>query len=398
MIIQADSRHIPLSDQSVNCIITSPPYWSLRKYDIPDLIWDGEDGCEHEWGKNLPDKILRGTDTGPRKEVFKDIHLKTGQFCLRCSAWRGQLGLEPTIDLYLKHLLQIMDECKRVLREDGTMWVNLGDSYAGSWGNYWPQTKDGPGRSRERDSWRRKAYEGTEKVRPPTAARDDELRNMGLQSKSLCLIPERFAIEMVNRGWILRSKIIWHKPNCMPASVKDRFTVDFEPVFFFVKSRKYWFEKQYDELSPLTLADKRNDTGRHTQGKIRSKYKIPTGWNTHPGGHNTIDGRYDQPDLPSWYRSKTFVNPKQGRNRRCVWTIPTQPYPESHFATFPEALVEPMIKSGCPVAGTVLDPFCGSGTVLKVSESLQRKAIGIDLGYQELAEKRKKWNQVEMMV
>lgn len=438
MIIQADSRHIPLPNQSVNAIITSPPYWSLRKYDIPDLIWDGNfptissEGCEHEW-INDPVPGEKSGKPGPNAAVgarFEQDAIRRRpptNTCGRCGVWRGQLGLEPTIDLYLKHLLQIMDECKRVLRDDGTMWVNLGDSYASGGGH-------GVEQSFIRDQGKITGKE------PDFPGKASLRKTMG---KSLCLIPERFAIEMINRGWILRNKIIWHKPNCMPASVKDRFTCDFEPVFFFVKSRKYWFEQQYDDLSPLTLADKRNDTGRHTQGKNYSKY--------------FEEG--ESPDKPSWYRGKVFVNPKQGRNKRSVWTIPTQPYPESHFATFPEKLVEPMIKAGCPQfvckkcgkarekivkvtshyskreqahvpnnseskvdstgwkppdieeigltdcgcnagfePGIVLDPFCGSGTVLRVAKRLQRKAIGIDLGYQELSEKRRKWNQVEMTI
>lgn len=433
--MRGDSRYLPLKDKSVNCIITSPPYWSLRKYDIPDLIWDGDEGCEHNFKMELK-KWHSDRGDGPKKEVFDDSFQVNGTkhgFCSKCGAWQGQLGLEPQIDLYLKHLLQIMDECKRVLRDDGTMWVNLGDSYAGSWGNY--GSREGGQRELKEDRFDRPGVTPQDFL-PGTV-------NCGISPKSLCLIPERFAIEMVNRGWILRNKLIWHKPNCMPSSAKDRFTVDFEPIFFFVKSKKYWFEQQYEEN--LGTGHYRKDG---TSGGPESETKFKNMVLGHPG-----------------FRKK-FDNP-QGHNRRCVWTIPTQPYPESHFATFPEALVEPMIKAGCPQfvckkcgkarekiverrqtedelpaisdtrkplhgptysrhrskiqggqslvsgeiqqigltdcgcnagfeGGIVLDPFCGSGTVLKVAEKLQRKGIGIDLGYQELAEKRTKWNQVEL--
>ena len=507
MITRANATHIPLKDESVHCIITSPPYWSLRKYDIPDLIWDGEDKCEHYFQEYVrPDGGGYPTESaqvGNTKNDLQRVYGYKAGFCGRCGAWRGQLGLEPTIDLYLKHLLQIMDECKRVLRDDGTMWVNLGDSYCNDRLTY---KMDGD-------------FSGTDGLyQRKTDAIGGLLpkrSGQGIPTKSLCLIPERFAIEMVNRGWILRNKIIWKKSNCMPSSAKDRFTVDFEDVFFFTKSNDtqywtnertgklvskqplgtkgiegedwewrecpsckkdivgtspdkkiiyhkspvfegckkckgtgqmkysfwsghdYWFEQQYDDLSPLTIADKRNDTGRHTQGKNYSKY---------------FEGD-ESPDKPSWYRGKVFVNPSQGRNRRCVWTISTQPYPESHFATFPEALVEPMIRAGCPQfvckkcrkgrekiikaeggtigrswhdhkedlkqgqradneakgghgykkidkgltdcgcnagfeGGVCLDPFAGSGTVLRVAEQLNRKAIGLDLGYQPLSVKR----------
>jgi site-specific DNA-methyltransferase (cytosine-N4-specific) len=189
MIIKGDSRHLPLEDNSVNCIITSPPYWSLRKYDIPDLIWDGDEECEHRWGDILPDAHVRGLHKGGNqlgflKEGIQETQNKTsGQFCLHCSAWRGQLGLEPTIDLYLKHLLQIMDECKRVLRDDGTMWVNLGDSYGSGSGGYYPH---------EGELGASKAYIKTKGVGMP---------------KCLMLIPERFAIEMVNSNWELRNDL-----------------------------------------------------------------------------------------------------------------------------------------------------------------------------------------------
>lgn len=457
-----DSRYLPLKDKSVNCIITSPPYWSLRKYDIPDLIWDGDEGCEHNFNLSTIE-IPTGTggnwqqaNNGPGLAIGKDqtrfkgdcreankvetVKIQQG-FCLHCSAWRGQLGLEPTIDLYLKHLLQIMDECKRVLRDDGVMFVNMGDSYAGS----------GKGI-------------GTDRTKCKEVYTDDDIcktdwSNTGIPTKSLCLIPYRFAIAMVDRGWILRNFLIWHKPNCMPSSAKDRFTVDFEPVFFFVKSKKYWFEQQLEPLKQVSIA--RYDRGYSEDGKYVDMQAL---------NKPRKNRKYDDTNLGSdgtglRNHSGNSLTKLEGRNRRCVWTIPTAAYSEAHFATFPEALVEPMIKAGCPQfvckkcgkarekilsvqyteagknnnslkrkgnssgqdvgcrpydvrklktvneigltdcgcnaefeSGIVLDPFSGSGTVIKVAESLQGRAIGIDLGYQELQEKRRKWNQVEMII
>lgn len=362
----ADARYLPLQDKSVNCIITSPPYWSLRKYDIPDLIWDGEnvtpsilrgEECKHEWGNRIKGKNYKPGKTatvGSTLSCEKWNPNNQGQFCLHCSAWRGQLGLEPTIDLYLKHLMQIMDECKRVLRDDGTMFVNLGDSYSGS----------GCGTNDYRTE-ASKSIQGIGKNINLYKTGGIAQKIKDIPSKSLCLIPYRFAIEMVNRGWILRNIIIWHKPNCMPASVKDRFTVDFEPVFFFVKNRKYWFEQQYESQTEYT-------TG---------------------GFLNKATSKYGKAGLTSLVDAK--INPR-GRNRRCVWIIPTQPYPEFHFATFPEALVEFMIRAGCPKGGIVLDPLCGSGTTIRVAEKLNRVGIGYDLAYDNLEDKRMRLIQKEM--
>jgi DNA modification methylase len=331
--------------------------------------------------------------------------------------------------------MQIMDECKRVLRDDGTMWVNLGDSYSGS-----GKAGNNP-EYQERHTEFGKPSTHRQRFGIPTNSCD-------IPTKSLCLIPYRFAIKMVDRGWILRNVIIWHKPNSMPSSVKDRFSVDFEYVFFFVKSRKYWFEQQYDGYAESTLSDKRDplDAPRKERGY--------PGQPQH-GGHLLCDSKKGP-----------------GRNRRCVWTIPTQPYPESHFATFPEALIEPMIKAGCPkeicikcgkareavyegtskeafnirvrdvkegrikhtdrVAsqeeienykegvthagegkklkgytdcgcnagfrpGIILDPFCGSGTTMRVAEKLNRVGIGFDLAYGDLQDKRMRLIQKQLL-
>ena len=250
-------------DGYFNCSISSPPYWALRDY---------------------------GVD--------------------------GQLGLEPTFEEYIDKLCTIYDEVKRVLRADGTCWVNLGDTYACSpAGNVHP---------------RKLADGGVFRVNKPKMTFQTPI-------KSLCLIPQRFAIEMVNRGWILRNVIIWHKPNPMPSSAKDRFTVDFEYVYFFVKSKKYWFEPQYErEYSESTKKRWGHliESGEVEYGKTRKKVEPKQ---LEEGRCKYMFSRMD----------KAYFNPL-GRNKRTVWTIPTQPYPEAHFATFPEKLVEPMILSGCP--------------------------------------------------
>ena len=401
-----------LPPESVNCCVCSPPYWGLRDYGIEPVIWDGDKDCKHEWGNKIITLKHKSGETNPGKESwFKDKGAsddKGNCFCIRCGAWRGSLGLEPTFELYIKHLCDIFDEVKRVLRKDGTCWVNLGDSYWGS----------GQGGA---------DYGGREIV--PESNFGHVSRGKNYLNKSLCLIPQRFAIEMVNRGWILRNTLIWHKPNCMPSSAKDRFTVDFEYVFFFTKSNKalfwtnektlecvrksplgtkgiegkdwewrpcpacsnknyfnyrtrdiirkekgcpqfkaskeekeniknkvcprckglkkvkysfwsghdYWFEQQFEEH--LTQESRPNGIVRNRIFNYDSKLNKLRGYKTKHGNKEI-----QQPQ----YHGKDINYGKQGRNKRCVWIIPTQPFPEAHFAVYPEKLIEPMIKAGCP--------------------------------------------------
>lgn len=283
-----------LPSESVDCIVTSPPYWALRDYDV-----------------------------------------------------EGQLGLESTFEEYINKLVHIFDEVKRVLKKTGTCWVNLGDTYSAS---------GGAGNQYDFIHGSGKHKTGTEGMKKYGGHNVSNLK-----PKSLCLIPYRFAIEMCNHGWILRNVLIWHKPNCMPSSADDRFTVDFEPLFFFTKSKKYWFEQQRVPMQEVSIK--------------RNLY-------SHSGGGQYAVSRQRKPG--------EFGNEEAGRNMRCVWTINTQPFPESHFAVFPERLVETPIKAGCPENGTVLDPFMGSGTTGLVAKKLVRNFIGIEIKpeYVEMARKR----------
>ena len=207
----------------------------MRDYGTEPEIWDGKPSCKHQWGEEHKPAGYRSNDNrhSETKTVEAAQHRdnsKTTCFCLKCPAWKGQLGLEPTFDLFIKHLCDVFDEIKRVLKKTGTCWVNIGDTYAGSWGNYAPNGIKGAQRPRtlEGQRWKRQAYTDT-KFRPPSSL------NQVVKPKSLCQIPARFAIEMCNRGWILRNELIWWKPNGMPSSAKDRFTVDFEKILFFSK-------------------------------------------------------------------------------------------------------------------------------------------------------------------
>lgn len=287
--------------ESINCRITSPPYWALRDYGV-----------------------------------------------------EGQLGLESTFQKYLDRLMAIFDEVKRVLRKDGTCWVVLGDTYSKST----VQNNNGTSNTGLCNG---NGVKPASKLRLHT--RKKIKVSVNISKKSLLQIPSRFAIMMTDHGWILRNEIIWYKPNCMPSSVKDRFTVDFEKVFFFVKNKKYWFEQQFEPHS-------RDWTG--CGGNIAGK-----------GKHKKNKG------FEEVNRSPVIPNPL-GRNKRCVWQIPTKPFKEAHFAVFPPTLVEPMIQAGCPENGIILDPFMGSGTVAEVAMKFNRRFIGIELSpkYCEIAKNR----------
>ena len=379
-----------LPTESVSCVTCSPPYWGLRDYGIEPVIWDGVKGCEHdfnEYDSKLLHENRQNLDGGTlgNPEYRENLHgfgnAKAG-FCIKCGAWHGSLGLEPTFELYIKHLCDIFDEVKRVLRKDGTCWVNIGDSYNGSKVGNTNASTGAIGKPK---------YSGDF-----TKTFKKENQN-SIPTKSLCDIPYRFSIEMINRGWIKRNTIIWHKPNCMPASADDRFTVDFEYLFFFTKNNKtlfwtnekslecvskqppgikgiegkdwewginskgkpkkislwtghdYWFEQQFEEYAPDTLP-------RMDRGVNFNKWTLGANGQT---PHNLSQPRLNkkrgyktkQPEKeiqgPQHY-GKDINYGKYGRNKRCVWKIPTKSFKEAHFATFPETLIEPIIKAGCP--------------------------------------------------
>jgi site-specific DNA-methyltransferase (adenine-specific) len=264
----------------------------------------------------------------------------------------GQLGLETSFQEYILKLCDIFDEVKRVLKPDGNCWVIIGDTYYSNHGG---------------------GNQG--KANPEVTAQLLSIRNrMGkreLPAKSLCQIPSRFAVEMANRGWVLRNEIIWWKPSCMPASVKDRFTVDFEKLFFFVKSKRYYFRQQFEPLK---------DRARSTHRLISPTSKKK----------RIYGDEYVSAINPKTAEASRLRMLKRGRNKRCVWSIAPRPYGGSHFAVYPPELIETPIKAGCPKGGIVLDPFLGSGTTALVAQSLGKKFIGIELNpeYIKMAEAR----------
>ena len=288
-----------LETESIDCVVTSPPYWQLRDYEV-----------------------------------------------------EGQLGLEKTLEEYLDKLVNIFDEIFRVLKEGGTCFINMGDSYASN-GSIPMKGRRGFLKGEESKS---------------------VVRKTKIRKKSKLLIPQRFAILLLERGWILRNEIIWKKPNIMPESVGDRFTNDFEHIYFFTKSEKYYFKKQYEPYSEKTLTAFKN-------GIIPSSHKY-----------------LEQEKLKNRPKSRMrdvkkdwlAIAADEGRNMRSVWEIATIGIKEGHFATYPEELVRRLLQSGCPQDGMVLDPFLGSGTTLKVAKQLGMKGTGIEIKeeYIELAVNR----------
>ena len=362
-----------LSPESVDMVMTSPPYWGLRTYKTEPQIW-GDNHCEHEWGDVIPNPMAKSGKHGPgsvigAKEPEHAVRKESnqGSFCLKCNAWRGELGLEPTIELYISHLIQIFNEVKRVLKKTGTCWVNIDDSYASGKGTCF---NPGGGKGSFSGHGDRKdagAY-------PLDRGNVAMLKAEGLLPKSLCLIPQRFAIAMVEQGWILRNDICWNKPNPMPESVKDRFTGSWEHLFFFVKSKKYWFEQQFE---PMAYPDRifSPDTSQHVTAQLREEGNRTTG-----GLH---DGRTQ------------YGNPLLGRNKRDVWEITTQGYPEAHFATFPEKLYETPILAGCPSA---ICKKCGKAREKVYRPTLEIKRDETYDGKQQSQDKNFSHKRIQMLV
>lgn len=311
-IINGDCREAlkAIPDESVDCVITSPPYWRLRDYGV-----------------------------------------------------ENQIGMEDTFQHYLENLWGVFDQIYRVLRPHGSVWVVMGDCYSFSGqkkGIIDPKVSymDGVGY----------VHEGH------TANR--------LPRKCLLQLPARFGIGMVDRGWILRNEIIWHKPNVMPQSVKDRFTINFETVMFFTKAERYYFKQQKE---PFQAKEESSIKAYLKGGKIRGSR----------GNGKPQSGRRKQDQTGNQTYTgfnERCVPPDDGmRNKRCVWVVNASPEQGiEHFAMFPPELIRPMMDAGCPDGGTVLDPFSGSGTTGIVAKEQNKNYIGIELNeeYAENSETR----------
>jgi len=237
---------------SVDMCLTSPPYWGLRDYGV-EQIFGGDADCEHEWER---ERIL-----GARFAQDATRRADPTRHCLKCGAWKGQLGLEPTPELYIEHMTEIFHEVKRVLKKEGTLWLNIGDTYSSSGGAGGDYNNGG-------------LKEGQPKYKQGTSS---------LQPKCLCMIPERLVWSLIQDGWILRNKIVWYKPNGMPSSVKDRFSNKWEYIYLFSQSKKYYFDLDAVRENFSVSSIKRisqvldNQDGGIKQRQYREQNIIPTG-------------------------------------------------------------------------------------------------------------------------
>ncbi len=330
-IIEGDCREVlkEMPDQSVNCIVTSPPYFGLRDYGV-----------------------------------------------------ENQMGLEPTPAEFVEALVGVMREARRVLRDDGTLWLNLGDSYAGA--GYSNHSKsDGYNAAQKSDGGKQSHLHGT-----------------GLPAKNLIGIPWRVAFALQADGWYLRQDIIWHKPNPMPESVRDRCTKAHEYIFLLSKSPTYYFDNE---------AIKEPRTSNEDANTFRGgAYVNNATFNNSAGGKRRVPGNKTHKQTTAYEAGDERLRTKAGfvayaereraadptdlgtRNKRDVWTVAPKPFKEAHFATFPPDLIEPCVLAGCPEGGTVLDPFFGAGTTGIVCQRTNRACIGIELNpeYYDIASRR----------
>jgi DNA modification methylase len=323
-----------IPEKSINTCVTSPPYWGLRDYGTGE--WQGGDpDCPHM----RTTKISKDTSTG-HKAMFEQGNVVGDAIykkkCPECGAVRkdNQLGLEETPEKFVENLVNVFREVKRVLRDDGTVWLNLGDSYCGT------------GHKGDHIDPKHKDARTGQKV-----ALNNKVQ--GLKSKDLVGIPWRVAFALQADGWYLRQDIIWHKPNPMPESVTDRCTKSHEYIFLLSKNAKYYYDNE---------AIKEKAVGER--------------W----GGNNPINMRNTK-DIDNQFSGLTRERKMlyDEKNKRSVWTITPKSFKEAHFATFPIDLIEPCILAGCPENGTVLDPFGGSGTVGLASNGHNRNSVLCEL-------------------
>lgn len=314
-----------LADESVDCCVTSPPYFHQRDY-----------------------------------------------------GYDGQYGLEDSPAAFAATMRDVFAEVRRVLASDGTLWLNLGDSYSGSWGNQ-SRTENSPGKIQATDG------------RFPGGVRTGAIMPGAPGAKNLFGIPWRVAFALQDDGWTLRNAVIWHKPNAMPESVTDRLATRYEHVFLFARSARYFFDLDAirEPHSPNTLRRSTSRTAYKAPGQTPNVKTRPSGERgANPGNVWDDSARHPETDY-RLDRDHSAVN-EAGRNPGDFWAINTRPYTEAHFATMPIDLPIRCIKAGCKPGGIVLDPFSGAGTTGEAARRLGRKYVGIDLNpaYHDLAVKR----------
>ncbi len=321
-----------LPAESVQCVVTSPPYMGLRSYGTEPKAWGGDPEHIHDWTETVRRQQQPNTSGSSTLNPCpaKDNRVVRGNGEIRqavcsCGAWRGELGLEPTPAMFIEHLILIFDEVRRVLRPDGLAFVNLGDSYAGSGkgGNVGRESIFG-----NIDMTKRQGFNG------------NMTRVEGIPAKNLLLIPERFAIAMQDAGWYVRQQIVWSKASCMPESVRDRFTSAWEPIFMFTKSPRYYFDQEavrVPSVSPQQEA--------HNQRYAKAyDFGVSKDGNGQPNNTNHV-GLHSRPG-------------PGGANMRNVWHLSPEPLKESHYAAFVTEIPRRCILAGTSEKGCC--PTCGA--------------------------------------
>ena len=353
-ILVGDNRKTlsKIPDKTIQTCITSPPYWGLRDYGTATWL-GGDEQCDH-LGKPFSTRANINANSGGRDVKNAEMREFYKEQCGKCGALRQdeQIGLEQTPEEYVEQLCSVFDQVWRVLVDDGTLWLNLGDSYNAST----------PNRS------------GTNAFNDGRKNRNQRLTTggvSGLKPKDLVGIPWRVAFALQARGWYLRSEIIWHKPNPMPESVTDRPTKSHEHIFLFTKSAKYYYDHEAIKEPVTESSLKRAEYAFHSDR--------PSTKNASMGGEG----------IHTEKMGERFVNP-DGRNKRDVWTVPTKPFTGAHFAVYPTALIEPCVLAGSKPGDTILDPFSGSGTTGIVAILNGRNYVGTELNpeYANISEKR----------
>jgi DNA modification methylase len=331
-----------LPDKSVHMVATSPPYFGLRCYDVEPTIWGGELKCEHVWGEERRIPATTHWNTGgvydPEKRKTVQSETSVGASCSRCRAWRGALGLEPAPALFVEHICEVSDEVWRVLRDDGTAWIVIGDSF-----NSGPPGAN-PGGFQDAAMRANPAYNSAQSRKQIKGGYEN-----GLKPKDLIDIPGMVASALRARGWYLRSKIIWAKKNTMPESVTDRPTKSYETILLLTKQPTYYYDNAAIKEPAVSVNDRRKGLGRIAyNGKCLG-------------------------EAGTGQRSVTSISADNKRNARDVWsTIANEPFAGDHFAPFPKALVKPIVMAGTSRVG------CCSKCGAPWKREVERRSMAID--------------------
>lgn len=382
-------KNIP--DNTYHCIVTSVPYWGLRDYQTPPVIMGGDPECAHEFiDEHVENEMRKGLGLAKLGEQYRGGGHKIGAvgkvkivrgFCAKCGAWRGSLGLEPTLELYIEHMVIIFHELRRVLRKDGTCWLNIGDTY---WGG------KGQSGSQGAEFQQRRVESGASFTSPAShvggsgKTRPQDGKHKTLKPKDLCGIPWKLAFALQDDGWWLRRDIIWHKQNCMPESASDRPTTSHEYIFLLTKSAKYFYDAEAvaEEVSPNThmrisqdlanqIASFRANGGSKINDPMKAVVRGSTRKLAVAGLGIKNNGSFEAANSM----------PVSKRNRRSVWTIATEPYSGAHFAVFPQEIPRIAILAGTSERGCC--PKCGAPWERVMSEGFTDHSGKTECAYED---------------